>query len=67
MSETALSILLAVLCITFSVGLIGFLIASYIYKRKHNIPTGDCAYCHKGTKKMLDEYHKCYCQNKINR
>ena len=36
MSETALSILLAILCITFSVGLIGFLIASYIYKRKHN-------------------------------
>lgn len=64
MSETALSILLAVLCIIFSVGLIGFLIASYIYKRKHNIPTGDCAYCHKGTKKMLDEYHKCYCNNK---
>ena len=64
MSETALSILLAILCITFSVGLIGFLIARYIYKRKHNLPTGDCAYCHKGTKKMLDEYHKCYCQNK---
>lgn len=60
MNEQALSILLAVICIVFSLGLIGFLIAQYIYRRTHDLPTGDCACCHKGSKKLLKEYHKAY-------
>ena len=36
----------------------GGLIASYIYKKKHHIPTGDCACCHK--KSLLKEYRKMY-------
>ena len=36
------------------------LIGTYIYKKIHNIPTGDCAECHKNTKRLLKEYHKMY-------
>ncbi len=45
------------------VGLVVFftsLLASYIYKKIHHIPTGDCAYCHAKSKKMLKQYRKMY-------
>ena len=58
MQEQALSTLLAVICILFSLGLIGYLVGSYVYKRKHNLPTGDCACCHINTKKILKQYRK---------
>ena len=32
----------------------------YIYKKIHHLPTGECEYCHKGTKQLLEEYHKEY-------
>ncbi len=40
----------------------GWLIGSYIYKRKHNIPTGDCAECR--SKSLLKEYRKMYPKEK---
>ena len=40
----------------------GGLIWSYIYKKKHHIPTGDCACCK--SKKMIKEYHKMYPKEK---
>ena len=58
MQEQVLSTLLAIICILFSLGLISFLVGSYVYKRKHNLPTGDCAACHINVKKILKEYHK---------
>lgn len=36
-----------------------FLISRYIYKKVKGLPTGECACCHKSTKKLLKEYHKC--------
>ena len=60
MSGQAISLLLAILTIISSLALIGFLVGIYVYKRKHNLPTVDCACCHKSTKKLLKEYHKCY-------
>ena len=60
MSNEALSILLAILCIVFSLSLIGTLVGRYVYKRMHDLPTGDCACCHKNTKKLLKKYHKKY-------
>ena len=59
MSEQAITILLIVISVVFSLSLIGYIVGRYIYRRKHNLPTGDCECCHKGTKKMLKEYHKC--------
>lgn len=49
-----IEILVIVLTILFFAAVIGV----YIYKKVHHIPTGDCAYCHKSTKQLLDEYHK---------
>ena len=51
-----LSTLLAIIVITLSVLFIGFLLGRYIYKKAHHLPTGDCACCHKSTKKLLKEY-----------
>lgn len=61
MNETTVSILLAVICILFSLTLIGVLLGRYIYKRMHNLPTGDCACCQINTKKILKKYHKKKC------
>ena len=58
MPGQALSTLLAILCILFSLGLISFLVGSYVYKRMHNLPTGDCACSHINAKKILKEYRK---------
>ena len=38
-----------------------FLISRYIYRKVKGLPTGECACCHKSTKKLLKEYHKCCC------
>ena len=35
-------------------------IARYIYKKMHHLPTGECECCHKSKKQLLDEYHKMY-------
>lgn len=58
MPEETVSILLAVFTILFSLCLIGTLVGRYVYKRKHHLPTGDCACCHINTKKLLRKYHK---------
>ena len=60
MSGDTLSIWLAVIVAAVCVIFIGSLIGSYIYRRKHNLPTGDCAYCHANKNKILKEYHKKY-------
>lgn len=58
MSETVVSIFLSIICIVFSLSLIGFLLGRYIYRCMHNLPTGDCECCHINTKKILKEYKK---------
>ena len=54
------TIWLEVLVLAATIIFFGALIASYIYKKVHHLPTGDCAYCHKGSKQLLKEYHKIY-------
>ena len=58
MKETLLIILTIFMVSLFFGAIIGF----YIYKKVHHLPTGDCAYCHANTKKMLKKYHKMYGQ-----
>ena len=58
MNETVVSILLAIVCVLFSLSLIGYLIGKYMYRRAHGLPTGDCECCHINTKKILKKYHK---------
>ena len=59
MSEVGALVLQIVVIISVIVFFIA-LIANYIYKKAKGIPTGDCAECHKGSKKLLQEYHKLY-------
>ncbi len=56
MLNTILIILVSVTSITF----ISFLLGRYIYKRAHNLPTGDCAYCAVNKDKLLKQYRKKY-------
>ena len=47
-----------ILVIAVVVIFFGILLARYIYKKVHHMPTGECECCHKSKKQMLDEYHK---------
>lgn len=53
------------LFISILVGVIAALIVllnviNFIYKRIKKIPSGDCYYCYKNSKKLLKEYRKLY-------
>ena len=60
MSEEAINILLIVITVVFSLSLISALLISYIYKRKHNLPVGECSNCHKSKSQLLKEYRSLY-------
>ena len=49
-----------ILVIVAVVLFLGFVIARYIYKKIHHLPTGECECCHKNSKQLLKEYHKEY-------
>ena len=51
-----LEVLVLVLAALFVAAILG----TYIYKRVHHMPTGDCASCHTNTKKLLKQYRKKY-------
>ena len=59
MSEIGALILQIVVIISVALFFIG-LLSSYIYKKIKGLPTGECAYCHKGASRMLKDYHKMY-------
>lgn len=40
------------------------LFSVYVYKKAHNIPTGECACCHTSGKRLVKQYHKCCCNKK---
>ena len=61
-----LDILVPIVCVLF----IGGLIFNYVYRKKHNLPTGDCACCSAKKRNLLDEYHKmygCNCQKNADK
>lgn len=53
-----LEIIVAIVLIAF----FGWLIGSYIYKKKHHLPTGECAYCK--SRNLIKEYRKIYPKGK---
>ena len=53
-----LEIIVAIVLLAF----FGWLIGSYIYKKKHHIPTGDCAACK--SRNIIKEYRKIYQKGK---
>lgn len=64
MGEQGLSILLAILTVLFCLSLFGYLIGSYLYKKAHHLPNGDCAYCAKTKNRLLKDYRKRYGQSR---
>ena len=54
------TIWIEVLVLVAIIGFIATIVGIYIYKKVHHLPTGECACCHKSTKKMLKQYHKAY-------
>ena len=54
-------LILEIVVITIVISFFAFLIGRYIYKKIKGLPTGECACCHKSTKQLLKEYHKCCC------
>ena len=60
MSEMQI-LILEIIVILLVVSFFLFLIGRYIYKKVKGLPTGECACCHKSTKQLLKEYHKCCC------
>ncbi|MCR5184815.1 MAG: hypothetical protein K6C32_01880 [Bacilli bacterium] len=62
MGETG-ALILQVVVISLTVLFFLFLIGNHYYRKSKGLPTGDCACCHKGTKKMLKEYRKLYSKN----
>ncbi len=53
-------VIVEILVISMVVIFLAAIIGSYIYKKIHHIPTGDCAACQAKGKKLLKEYHKVY-------
>ena len=53
-------VLLVILVVTTVILFFGAIIGSFVYKKVHHMPTGECAYCHSKSKKMLKQYHKMY-------
>ena len=64
MFENPSTILIEILVLLAVIGFIATMVGIYIYKKAKHLPTGECACCHKSTKKMLKEYHKCCCNKK---
>ena len=54
------TIWLEIIAILAIVAFLATIIGIYVYKKTHHLPTGECAYCHKGTSRLLKEYHKMY-------
>ena len=63
MFQNSNTILIEILAIIGIIAFLGTILGIYIYKKVHHLPTGECACCHKSTKKMLKEYHE-YCSCK---
>lgn len=55
-----IEIIVIILVALFFIGYIG----SYLYKKKHNMPTGECASCHMDMKRAMKKAKKAC--NKMN-
>ena len=54
------TIWIEILVLVAVVSFIIAIISVFFYKKAHHLPIGECACCHKSTKKMLKEYHQTY-------
>ncbi len=55
---------LGVIVIVAVVVFLGSLLGRYLYCKKKNLPTGECACCQSKGKKIIKKYHKKFSQGK---
>ena len=60
MFQNANTIWIEIIALIAIVCFLALIVSGYIYKKVRHLPTGDCACCHQGTKKMLKKYHRLY-------
>lgn len=53
-----------IIFIVIIVGFVVFVFGREIYKKKNNLPTGECSYCHSNSKRLLKNYRKKYGKKK---
>lgn len=49
-----------ILFIIAIVGFVLFIFGREIYRKKKNLPTGECSYCHSKSRNLLKDYRKAY-------
>lgn len=49
-----------VLFIIAIISFVVFIFGREIYRKKKNLPTGECSYCHTRSRRLLKDYHKKY-------
>ena len=57
-------LLIEIAVIVTVIAFFSFIIGRYVYRKIKGLPTGECACCHKSSKKLLKEYHKFCCSKK---
>ena len=58
MFENPNTIWIEIIVLVLVLAFLGTVIGTYIYKKIHHLPTGECACCHKSKDQLLKEYHK---------
>ena len=58
------TIWIEIIVLTLVIAFVATMIGIYVYKKRHHIPTGECACCQSKGKKLVKDYHKCYCYKK---
>jgi len=55
-----------IIFIVIIVGFVVFVFGREIYKKKKNLPTGECSCCHSNSKRLLKNYRKKYGKKKCS-
>lgn len=49
-----------IIAVILIVAFFGLLLGRYIYKKKHHLPVGECAYCKSSKHNLVSDYRKTY-------
>lgn len=55
-----------ILLIIVSISFVVIVFGREIYKKKNNLPTGECSCCHASSKRLLKNYRKKYGKKKCS-
>ncbi len=58
--------LFEILFIAIIIGFVVFIFGREIYRKSRKLPSGECSYCHRNSKKLVKNYYKKYKKNNCN-